>query len=283
MNERRPDGLTRRTVTDAATIDVVLSRLAASDVVDGLALYGSRTGGVPGSDYDILVLATERPGGMTQVFTHVDGHATDVLFLDAATYDEVMAGRRRVNASTVDAVFLRKLPHAEIVVDRSGRLARGRDAGLDAGLDGDWLRPPSYSSQYLLWFSLNFSLAHMKRLAASIDPAYVVAIDLMLGAQPGLACRTYFAMRRLPWDGEKAAVRHLQQHDPGYLALLRECLASTDRSQKLDRYERLAALTLEPFGDVWAADAAAASFETPVHDAAQVNDALDLWARILRV
>ena len=61
-------------------------------------------------------------------------------------------------------------------------------------------------------------------MARSGNPVYQTAVDMMLIVGLAEICRSYYRVRNLPWEGEKATVRYLQEHDADYLALLRECI-----------------------------------------------------------
>jgi hypothetical protein len=265
--------LIRPSVTDALPLAAVLAHVAASALIDGLAFYGPPDTPPPGGDYDLLALVHERPHGLSQLFTSVDGCTTDVLFLDVATFDAVLAGHK-LTTGTADAVFLQKLGRAGIIVDRSQRLARWRETTRDAR---DLFRTPGYPGRYAVWFSQNFALAHLKRLARSDDPVYRTTVRLLLGAAVSRTCRAYFDLRQQPWEGEKRAVQHFATHDPAYAALLRQCLDTAEIAGALATYDALVARTLEPFGPVWPRDVLAASFVSPVTDATMVQSALDHW------
>jgi hypothetical protein len=61
----------------------------------------------------------------------------------------------------------------------------------------------------------------------------------------------YFAIRGLPWPGDKAAMRALEAQDPGYLVLFRQFIAQSRRAEKARRYAELAALAAAPLGGLW--------------------------------
>jgi len=270
------DRLSRKTITQTMTIDAVLAHLAASEVVDGVALRGSRMlqPSDQSTDYDLLVLVTERPLHIIQLFTHVEQRVADVFLMDVKAYDQVIKGDRQLSSSSPDGIFMRKLANAEIIYDRSGRIQRG----LEAASNGPgWFKVASYSALYLLWFTQNFVLAHMKRMMHSTDPTYLTGVDMLMVSSLGATYRAYFEVRRLSWEGEKGAIRYLQDHDPKYLEVLRSCLKSGNREQKLLLYEELVTLALEPFGEVWNDDIVAVCFDAPLHDFSGVDKALSFW------
>src|SRR6516165_5204726 len=126
--------LARKTVTDGMGIEAVLSRLAALSWVDGLALYGPKVAppAEAASDYDVLVLVSERPLGLVQIFTQIGGRVADVLFMEVSSYDRALNGSRRFSTTAVEGMFMLKIRHAEIVKDQSHRLHRGREAARNA-------------------------------------------------------------------------------------------------------------------------------------------------------
>ncbi len=268
--------LSRITVTQTMSIEAVLARLAALDIVDGIALRGTRAIPLidPSTDYDLLILVTERPLHITQLFTHIEKRVADVFLMDVQAYDQIVQGGRRLSPSSPDGIFMRKLAGSEIIHDRSGRIQRGLG---EAGKGPGWFKAVSYSALYLLWFTQNFVLAHVKRMILSADATYLTASDMLMASSVGATYRAYFEVRRLSWEGEKGAIHYLQEHDPAYLEVLRGCLTSANREQKLLLYEQLVRLTLEPFGEVWDDDIVAACFDTPLHDSSGVDSALSFW------
>src|SRR5262249_47279366 len=103
------------------TLEAALARLAANEQVDGLALFGSRSGSAAhtASDYDLLVLISGLPVGIFQMLTHIEGRMADVVFVLTAQADRLLAGGGPVSASSNDGRFLLKMRTAQIVYDAS--------------------------------------------------------------------------------------------------------------------------------------------------------------------
>jgi hypothetical protein len=92
-----------------------------------------------------------------------------------------------------------------------------------------------------------------RRLLAAEDPLYLQTLDLRMALYaPTDLFFNYFRARGLRWDGDKQAIRHLNEHDPAYLALFQQFLNGRERAQKFQLYEQLALHTLKPIGDLWA-------------------------------
>lgn len=267
--------LTPETISNRLTLQAALARLSAHEVVDGLALFGSRVGGTafPASDYDLLILIESLPVGIFQMLAHIDGRMADVVFVLSSQADRLLASAGTVPSNSNDGRFLLKMQTAQIVYDASGRLGRAQDLARQGG----WQAPHTYADQYSAWFWQNHGLIHMKRMAQAQDPIYDTSVDLMLSGGLHDICRAYYQARHLAWEGEKAAMRYLQQHDSTYLALLRECLAASDRARKLQLFEQLVAESLSPVGGLWAVGNAAVCLDGPEVTQSQVETALNFW------
>jgi predicted nucleotidyltransferase len=279
--------VTQDTASNSLTLEEVLARLAASEAVDGLALFGSRTSDRrnPISDYDVLILVTRPPVNIFQMLTHIDGRMADVVFVRSETADRVLAEQALspVSATSPTGMFLLKMQAAHIVYDASERLRRIQQlmAHYAQQPTYDWLLPSTDTALYDAWFWQNHSLSHLKRMVRSDDPVYLTAVDLWLPACLKQLCRDYGSIRGLPWQGEKAAIRYLQEHDPGYLARLRECLAETDRRRKIEFYEALVKITLAPMGELWTPGITAVYLDDPAKHSTHLDSALAYWEALL--
>jgi predicted nucleotidyltransferase len=270
------------TLSTHLTLDEALARLAASEPVDGLALFGSRAAGSANasaaSDYDLLILVRSLPVGVFQVLTHIDGRLTDVVFATHAMVDRLLVDHlpvdgESVSARTNDGRFLLKMATAQIAYDGSGRLARAQDYARR--------HPPvaeaDYPAAYGAWFWLNHSLVHVRRMARSEDPEVLTAADLMLAAGLAEACRAYCLLRAIPWQGEKAALRNMRANDAAHLALVRECLAEADRPRRVALYQQVVAATLAPAGETWQPGLTVMMLDAPAFGTADLDTALNYW------
>src|SRR5258708_3947256 len=267
--------LLKDSLSNHLSLDAALARLAANERVDGLALFGSRAGGkaLPASDHDLLILISSLPVSIFQMLSHIDGRMADIVFVLTAQSDRLLDGAGPVAANTQDGRFLLKIQTAQIVYDASGRLARAQELARRGG----WRTPAAPAGAHNAWFFLNHGIFHVQRMLRANDPVYDTAADLMLYGALHDICRVFCQVRDLPWEGEKAAVRYLQQHDAAYLAQLRECLAAADRARKVALFEQLVIETLRPVGETWQPGCTAVALDGPVTAEADVQTALDFW------
>jgi len=141
--------------------------------------------------------------------------------------------------------------------------------------------PPSESERYAAWFWQNHGLAHIRRMLQSVDLVYLTAVDLMLSSAISRLCRDYYTIRNLFWEGEKAAVRYLQDHDLEYLDVLRNCLNESDRVEKVVLYEHLVEQTIAPICLVWSRGQSAVYLRNIEEQPARVDEALAFWEGLI--
>lgn len=61
----------------------------------------------------------------------------------------------------------------------------------------------------------------------------------------------YFTIRKLPWDGDKAAVNYLLANDQVFLTTFQSFLAASTLAEKLRLYRQAAELAVAPHGGLW--------------------------------
>ena len=278
-----PSFPTIRSRSNELTLAEVIARLGQHAAVEGVLLIGS-TGQetlTPASDYDLIVILSSMPAPLHVALTYIDGRLADVIFVIVAAIDRILVSAElHEDVDSMDGKLIRWLQRGQIVFDRTGRV---RQAQTRVG-SGQWLRPANDAELYAGWFSINYNVRQTRRMLASDDPVYQTAVDYRLLYTLAELWLHYFRMRRLPWEGEKGAVRYLAAHDPAYLELFHRCLAEQDRARKVSLYEQLADLTLAPVGGLWPEGDTALQFDLAASDpldAPTISAALTFWEELL--
>ena len=262
-------------------LDEVLARLSRHSAVDGLVIVGSaaRDALTPVSDYDLLVVLGETPVPLHVGITYIDHRLTDLLFATTAHIDRILAAESAIDGDAWEGRIARWLVDGQVVFDRYGSLRRAQEKVRRS----EWIRPLEDIDAYGAWIGVNYNLLHTRRLMRSEDPVYLHAAELRMSLYGvGSVIFSYFRIRKLPWDGDKAAIRYLLAHDPSYFDLLQQFLRAPDPLAKFAIYERIAAATLAPLGDLWNSeptvlwnDMSPASWET-------LEQGLAFWESLLR-
>ncbi len=271
----------RRSTTDNATLNEVINRLSQHPSVDGLIVIGSASRGElnPASDYDLVVILSTMPLPLHVGVTTIDGRRTDVIFHEAAQVDAFLAASEPLDFGSWTGRLVGWLREGRIVFDRDGRLGQAQQK---AGR-GDWLLPAGTAHGFGAWNGVNYNLQVARRYLASDDPLYLNTADIrMMLYGPSDLFFNYFEARRLRWDGEKAALQYLQQHDPEYLSLFTQFLTEPERQAKFKLYEMLAALTIAPVGELWREDDTVMMVDAAEVTPAMERMALDFWEELVR-
>ena len=271
---------TQVSTSNHLTLDQVVSRLRASNAVAGIALFGSslKPANDAVSDYDLLVMLSSPSVRIFQMPTYINGRIADVAFVETEVADSVLSLTEPVSPTSREGYLIGWLEQAEILYDGdSGRLRRIQQK-LKAQ---DWRLPSNASDLYAEWFWLNFDLRHIKRLAASSDPIYLMVVDMRLMACISGICRAYCRLRSIHWRGEKAALHYLQEYDPDYFELIQACVAETDRTQRIVLCEQLVERAVAGFGGLWASGTTAVYLKDSTQHPDRVLDALQLWEHLI--
>lgn len=259
-------------ITIHLTFEQVTDRLAARPEVEGLLAIGStgREAVTAASDYDLVVVLNAMPAPLKIALTYVDHRLTDIIF--------VRAGEVEGAAGQWEAAQLRGwLRAGRIVFDRAGRL-RAAQARATAAAEAE----SPHRERYAAWFSTNYNLQQTRRMLASDDPAYQMAVDLRLLFSLHEVWRHYFTARGLTVAGEKDQTRFLLAHDADFLSAFHDTLQAPDRQTKFALYERLAQTAIAPLGGLWADEMTSIMPDPGVPwDANTPSQALAFWQRLV--
>jgi predicted nucleotidyltransferase len=266
--------------TAALPLSAVLARLSRHPAVDGLVLVGSaaRAALTAASDYDLLVVLAELPPSLHVGITTIDHRITDLLFASAAQIDAIVASTTALDGAAWEGRIARWLVDGQIAHDVHGRLGRAQQKVRTQ----DWIRPLAAIDSYGAWIGVNYNLLHTRRLLQSDDPVYRAAGELRItlyGVSSVLY--SYFQVRRLYWEGDKAAIRYLMTSDPAAFALLQQLLREPDPDRRFAAYEQFAALALAPIGELWEGEATVLWSDAVPATWESIDQGVALWEDLL--
>lgn len=253
------------------SFDELIRRLSASDIVEGIALFGSQRSAI--SDYDLLLVVKTLPVPIFQMFTTIEQNMADVIFVQMETVNTVLELETAVHPYSPEGMLLHKMQKATILYDGTGKL---KDVQRRASHHPDLLE--KLQDTYSGWFWHNHSLMHMKRMSQSADPIYQMAVALMLMTVLAEISRVYFQMRGIIWEGEKAALRYFQAHDKDFFEGLLEALSASTTAHRLAAYEHLLDIAV---GNVWGGDISAVYLREVAHTPENLDRALMFWEQLV--
>ena len=256
--------------THTMTLDAVVARLGQHEAVEGVVIIGSASAGTlhAASDYDLVIVLRETADPFNVGVTSIDGRLADLIFVPMAQVERILVLNAPVDADEGTGRVVRWLQAGRVALVRSGRLAA---AGDKVGR-GDWLLPIAETAAHDAWFRVNYNLAQTGRLLRSGDPLYLLTAEVRMALYgPPDLLFGYFTIRKLRWEGDKAAVRYVTAHDPSFWDLFRQFVAATNRDLKFELYEQAAALATAPQGGLWTVGATAM----------EADRTRDLWEQLL--
>lgn len=267
------------------TLNEVIARLQQHDAVDGVLLMGSTGQNAlsPASDYDLVVVLSSQPEPIALLHTVIDQRLAEVYFFSTDTLDQIADEQPNAQGGALPnagdrVAFYTWLQTGRIAFDRNGRLARVQQHLRTTA----WFNPAGDAQRYAIWFGHNYNLQHTMWIARSDDPLYQREVDFRLTFTISFLFCDYFHLRGLPWQGSKAAMRWLEQHDPAYLTLFHAFLDTTNRIDKLAIYKRLVKLTLAPVGQLLSNEQSMVNFAPgSVLEPEMIERGLAFWESLL--
>lgn len=213
-----------------------------------------------------------------QMHTWIDGISADVVFVERELAEQVLAIDMPVLATSPEGFVIGWMEKATVLHEKDEILSR-----LQGKIkEREWRTFEMTPSQaYEEWFWLNFDLRHIQRLARSTDPIHLMTADIRLMACVSGLCRNYFRARHLAWEGEKAALLHLQANDKEFFETLETFLKENNRATKIELCEKLIGMTLAPIGKLWSPHSTAVYLKSPSKHPDDVEAGLAFWKRLL--
>ena len=261
---RRPPPTVYRAASSPASgapLDDVVQRLAAHAAVHGAALLGSgqRLALNSVSDIDLLIVVDEDWAALRGAVTRIDGRMGDVLFATTREIAEISNAESTRDAGAWVGMIASHLESARVLLDRNGDLATAHIQARRSCAASD----AEPGAAYRAWNKINYDRQHNRRMLESDDPVYATALDVRMLYGLDDAFTGYFATRGLRWNGEKAAVSYLREHDPAFLTLFQQALAEQDRRAKFALYEQLCQWATAPAGGLWPDEPTSAHLRDP--------------------
>jgi hypothetical protein len=232
-------------------LDRVLAQLRANAQIVGVLAIGSLVHRTlsPSSDYDLVLVVRDMAPLWYVGVTTIGGRFTDLIFVSAEAIEQIQRLSDSIPTTHELAAIVRWLQQGSILIDRHRVLHRVQQHIQSQNL----VEPISDQAAHGAWFAINFNLAVARRYVRSPDALYQATADMRMAVYGHSDLWfNYFTIRKLPWDGDKAAVTYLREHDPAYLEVYQRFITTTDRQAKLAYYEQAAMHATEPLGSLWA-------------------------------
>lgn len=267
---------------DGITFDELLARLASKDEVAGLLQIGSASSGSfsAASDYDLILVLRDDSPRLDTIATWIDGHLTEINCKTIGQMEE-LARTPGLRDITEAGALVNMIRAARVVFDSEGRLTHLQQTLRE-------LPPPKLpgtDDAHDWWFRVGYELAHARRYLSSDDIAYRLTVEVRLLFSMHHVFMAYFAVRGIPWRGDKEAVKHLQAQDAAFLDAFLSFTREADVALKMKLYEDLAVKALAPVGEPWPKGATMVEFggifDNETRNRPSVAEAKAFWQRLI--
>lgn len=251
----------------------LMEKMKSSPRVKGIFTTGTTaTKMSSSSDIDIVVVLDKNSKDIKSVYTIIENYFSDIFFFDIGFLNR-LKNKQEVSGNNFDGMFLEWLAKGKIEYDPENFLFTLKNKMNT--------NPPLQKVADLekndFWIKTNYNFIANLRYYNSKDELYHKALEFRLLHSMIELITAYFSFRGIPWRGEKAAVKYLEQNDKQFLSIFQEYTKSDILAGKMKYYAEL--FNRAFFGEYqkWEND-----FIIPISNQNQYDyELLDFWKEIV--
>ncbi|MFH0937135.1 MAG: nucleotidyltransferase domain-containing protein [Candidatus Daviesbacteria bacterium] len=268
---------TLESTTNNLRLDEFLELLKKSDVVDGILLMGSSANGTMNkfSDIDITLIVKNIPANTLGIATFVEHRFTEIYIY---TVDEIntLIDKNDIDPDKKEGWIFNWIRDGKIITDKSGSLSKVKEKSTTLNLDK--------VSDYLIFSSIskvNYNYVQNKRYFDSGSEIHLKALQVRLLYCMADVFVAYFNVRKLRWSGEKQAIKYLEQNDHEFLELFEGYQTATELKDKMELYQQIAELALDPAGGLWKREVVSVITDGNFSEES-IRKSLEYWNNLLK-
>ena len=164
----------------------------------------------------------------------IEDRFSDIFFFDTDFLNQ-LKNKSEISGNNFDGVFLEWLKEGKVEYDPENLLSNlkskiGETSPVQKIAD---------SEKMDFWQKTNYNFIANSRYYNSNDELYHKALEFRLLYSIIELITAYFSFRAIPWRGEKAAVKYLEQNDHEFLAAFQKYSESNTLNKKMKYYELL--------------------------------------------
>ncbi len=213
----------------------LIEKLKSSPRVRGIFSTGTTATKMnPSSDIDLVVVLDKNPEEIKSVYTMIEDRFSDIFFFDTDFLDQ-LKDKSEVSGNNFDGMFLEWLKRGKIEYDPESLLSDLKSKIEETSP----IQKVADSEKRDFWIKTNYNSIANSRYYNSKDEVYHKALEFRLLYSVTELITAYFSFRAIPWRGEKAAVKYLEQSDQGFLTTFQKYFGSNTLAEKMKYYEQL--------------------------------------------
>jgi predicted nucleotidyltransferase len=213
----------------------LIEKIKSSERVMGIFTTGTTATKMnSSSDIDLVVVLDKNSEDIKAIYTMIEKRFSDIFFFDMDFLNKLKE-KREVSGNNFDGIFLEWLAQGKIEYDPKNILLALKEKISKNQL----LQYITDSEKKDFWVKINYNFIANSRYYNSEDKIYHQALEFRLLYSVIELITAYFSFRDIPWRGEKAAVKYLEQNDPEFLATFQKYSESSTLDEKMKYYVQL--------------------------------------------
>ncbi|OGF68598.1 hypothetical protein A3H65_02430 [Candidatus Giovannonibacteria bacterium RIFCSPLOWO2_02_FULL_45_14] len=212
----------------------LIEKMKSSPRVKGIFTTGTTASRLTqSSDIDLVVVIDKNNEGIKLVYTTIEKRFSDIFFFDIDFLNHVK-NKQEVFCNNFDGMFLEWLVKGKIEYDPENLLSALKDK---LSKNSPIQKVPD-SEKKDFWVKVNYNyIANLRYYSG--DDLYKKALEMRLLYSVSELISAYFSFRDISWRGEKAAVKYLEENDPGFLSIFDAYSKGNSLEDKMKHYEDL--------------------------------------------
>lgn len=213
----------------------LIEKLKSSPRVKGVFSTGTTATKMnPSSDIDFVVVLDKNSEEIKSVYTMIENRFSDIFFFDTDFLNQ-LKDKNEVSGNNFEGMFSEWLKNGKIEYDPENLLS-----SLKSKIEKTSpIQKVADSEKRDFWVKTNYNFIANTRYYNSQDELYHKALELRLLYSVIELITAYFSFRGIPWRGEKAAVKYLEQNDTDFLSVFQEYSKGNSLEQKMKYYKEL--------------------------------------------
>lgn len=217
------------------SLNKVIENLKLNDDIDSVFLTGSNAVNKSKSysDIDLVVILKENKNSLYSLYKWIDGIFVEVFFFDMSDIQRI-ASSKNIDSDNFDAILLDWIRKSNIYFDKSGMITN-----LKSKLSEIDTSHVSEKSKRGYWQRINHNYIADKRYFESNDPTYHEALEVKLFYSMEQVICGYFALRDVPWRGEKNAVLYMKESAKDFYKIFQYYTSATSLAERFKAYSQM--------------------------------------------
>ena len=231
-------------------LDRIIEKLKLNRDVDAMLITGSLGVGKskPYSDIDLVVILKENKNSLYSLYKWIGGIFAEIFFFDMSDIQRINTSKN-IDSDNFDAILLDWVKKSNIYFDKSGvtTYLKSKSSEIDISL-------VSEKSKNGYCQRINHNYITDKRYFESGDKIYHESLEMKLFYSMEQIICGYFALRDMPWRGEKNAILYMKENAKDFYKMFQDYTSATSLIERFKAYSHMVELVFTKEYKKWTTD-----------------------------